>query len=529
MEIYNLNSEILNEALQKKNKKVINDFLKLPNVIKKKIILDIKNIHSLLEIIKIEDYYLIFSLFQDDFNMFQKLYINLMISLKNKYTYKYRFNKLGRYRYCIDSICNIFISHLMVLADNDKIEVFRKFIENYKKSFEYKELGKKKQNSRSRKVNVLKQIINIYNIEFQNFIIYLLNLKKEEFINIIIDSNMVHINYKFLYIIVNDYTNIFINMYKRNNIIKTFVDKNIKKFIYILEEKKIGSLIPKNIYLPNILLSLNLELIKENISKGVYIDFIYLQNNIAKENRSKFFDIVFEITNKINDKYFIDYLENDKLNLTEKDFKILIDFSDKITTNINYNIIFQNLLNKGKIRLLNHLLKYNIKKIPFEFLHKKIIIYKDLVWREKYNMKYTINFLLEKNILDKPNEEQSKTILNFFTSNKLKDHSQYNFSPYWEIHVFKKLWVFFMKTSFINIILDTLIQKIDDTNSLNSECPICYCDITKGDCKIDCGHCFHKDCLIEYYKNKNYTNSDYDNEETIILDCPYCRHTILEF
>ena len=50
---------------------------------------------------------------------------------------------------------------------NDKIEVFRKFIESYKNSFEYKELGISKNSSRRRKVSVLKQIISIYNIEFQ--------------------------------------------------------------------------------------------------------------------------------------------------------------------------------------------------------------------------------------------------------------------------------------------------------------------------------------------------------------------------
>ena len=36
MEIYNLNSEIFNNALNKKDKKIINVFLKLPNTIKKK-------------------------------------------------------------------------------------------------------------------------------------------------------------------------------------------------------------------------------------------------------------------------------------------------------------------------------------------------------------------------------------------------------------------------------------------------------------------------------------------------------------
>ena len=82
-----------------------------------------------------------------------------------------------------------------------------------------------------------------------------------------------------------------------------------------------------------------------------------------------------------------------------------------------------------------------------------------------------------------------------------------------------------MKSSFINIILDTLVIQISGKGEFMKECPICYCSINNKDCKLDCGHCFHKECLLEYYKNKNYNNT----ADSIVLDCPYCRHKILEF
>ena len=78
----------------------------------------------------------------------------------------------------------------------------------------------------------------------------------------------------------------------------------------------------------------------------------------------------------------------------------------------------------------------------------------------------------------------------------------------------------------MNIILHLLEKDLIE----EKECPICYCPITKNNHKLECNHCFHKECIIDYYKNKNYnTHNNIDmEEETIIMDCPYCRKVILE-
>merc|ERR1711916_216741 len=122
MEIYNLNSEAFNNALNQKDKKIINIFLKLPNTIKKKIVLDLEDTNLLLSSIKSNEYTNIISLFQDDFIMFEKLYIPLIESLKQK--------KIGkRYRKCayglkkeINNIGNIMISQFIILANNNEID-----------------------------------------------------------------------------------------------------------------------------------------------------------------------------------------------------------------------------------------------------------------------------------------------------------------------------------------------------------------------------------------------------------------------
>ena len=86
-----------------------------------------------------------------------------------------------------------------------------------------------------------------------------------------------------------------------------------------------------------------------------------------------------------------------------------------------------------------------------------------------------------------------------------------------------------MNTPFIDILLENNVKKINEDIKKIPECPICYSEITKDDIKLSCNHFFHKDCISDYYKHKNYLqNNIEDDKENIILDCPYCRNIVLE-
>lgn len=58
-------------------------------------------------------------------------------------------------------------------------------------------------------------------------------------------------------------------------------------------------------------------------------------------------------------------------------------------------------------------------------------------------------------------------------------------------------------------------------------CPICFDEIKEGSnvCKLDCGHIFHYECIISWFKNRKvkYPNSLYGKS---IRTCPYCRNKV---
>ena len=121
------------------------------------------------------------------------------------------------------------------------------------------------------------------------------------------------------------------------------------------------------------------------------------------------------ITLDISNKYLCDYLEDKRNNLNNKDLISLLDFSDNNNINLNHNLIFLNLLSKGKISILKHFTEnYKIQKIPFEFLHHKILLYDKYSWSQKYNMKYCIHFLLDNNLLDKIQDKSIRNIDLFY-------------------------------------------------------------------------------------------------------------------
>lgn len=531
MDIYNLDSDTINKGINNKDKKIIKHFLNLPNIIKKRCFYQNINFDSLIEQIKISDYDNVISLFQDDIIMFEKLYNKILETLKDTSIQKYRFNK---FKIHINNISNYLISHLMTIIEKNNIYKFRKIITKHKDFFySWNIKAKKIKHSRNKKINIIKEIISIYDKEFQKLAIYIASKGKANFINVIIDNKIININYKLISNIIQKYPDIFIKIYTSNSEIQKFIKKHIKKFLYVLNLKKITS-ISKN-YMninSNFIYTLCKEIIKKNISKQTDLNLIEVQKNIAPENKTHFLNIVKMITLDISNKYLCDYLEDKRNNLNNKDLISLLNFSDDNNINLNHNLIFLNLLSKGKISILKHFTEnYQIKKIPFDFLHHKILLYDKYSWSQKYNMKYCIHFLLDNNLLDKPDHSQCQNILDFLTSDKIKNNTEYNFTPYWEKHVFQKLWIFFMNTSFIDVILNNILKNIEEEMLIEKkECPICYCEITNKDNKLECNHCFHKECISEYYKNKNYNafNNIENQDETIILDCPYCRKIVLE-
>ena len=46
----------------------------------------------------------------------------------------------------------------------------------------------------------------------------------------------------------------------------------------------------------------------------------------------------------------------------------------------------------------------------------------------------------------------------------------------------------------------TILQKID----AEPECAVCMCELEKGDAmgQLECGHTFHKDCIVEWLGNE---------------------------
>lgn len=526
MDIYNLDYNTINEAIDNKNKKIINQFLRLPNIIKKKIIYENINIDSLMEQIKISDYCEIISMFQDDIIMFEKIYIKILLTIKKTSVKKFKFNNIKEN---IIHIGNYLISHLMILMKENKINDFKKIIYKQREVFNTWSLSITKKNVKNnKKYNLMKKIVNIYNKEFQKLSIYIASINQDIFLNIIIESNLININYNFISNIINKYTNVFLKLYRNNKTINNFVDKNMMKFMYILYNKKIDFIFNKYIDLDTyFFFTFSKEVIKKKI-KNKNLKLINIQKNITFDNKYHFIDIIKYISKDIDHKYIIDYLENNKMNLIDKDTIELLDFSKQNSIKVNYNIIFQNYLKKSKIKILKYFVdNYTINKIPFNFVLEKILSYNKYTWSQKYNVKYCLNFLIDNNLLEEPSKDQSLNILDFFTSNKL-DIDEYSFSPYWEIQVFQKLWIFLINTPFINVILEIVLKKINNDDIPNMcECPICYCEVTKNDFKLSCNHCFHQDCISEYYKKKNYLqNNIQDQNENIILDCPYCRNII---
>jgi hypothetical protein len=57
-------------------------------------------------------------------------------------------------------------------------------------------------------------------------------------------------------------------------------------------------------------------------------------------------------------------------------------------------------------------------------------------------------------------------------------------------------------------------------------CPICFDELKQDNvCKLDCGHTFHYECIISWFKNKKgkHPNSLYGKS---IRVCPYCRNKV---
>lgn len=65
---------------------------------------------------------------------------------------------------------------------------------------------------------------------------------------------------------------------------------------------------------------------------------------------------------------------------------------------------------------------------------------------------------------------------------------------------------------------DFEVYKYTSTLSTFNECSICIEHfVDKEDViKLECGHIFHKDCLLEWFNKKIYTN----------LECPNCNYKI---
>ena len=332
--------------------------------------------------------------------------------------------------------------------------------------------------------------------------------------------------------IIKNYPNVFIKLYNSNFNIKKFITKNITKFMYILNVKKINIVLNQFIHLNNnYIYTLDNQNLKK-ISEKQNLDLIEIQKNIATDNKIHFLNMIKTIALKIDNKYICNYLENKNNNLNNYELVSLLNFTTQNNIQINHSLIFDNLLSKGKTKILKYFIEnYEINKIPFDFVCKKILNYSELSWSQKYNIRYCIHFLLDNNLLQNPNDSNCQNILIFFNSEKIKNKNEYNFTPYWENHVFQKLWIFLLNTNFIEFIIKKFLKNISEEDLIEEkECPICYCSVNNKDIKLECNHYFHKECICNYYKNKNYNNfnSLEDEHQPITLDCPYCRKIMLE-
>ena len=535
MDIYSLDYKTVETAINNKNKKIINQFIKLPNTIKKKFIYEDLNLDNLIEQINISDYCDIISMFQNDIIMFEKIYVKMLLNIKKNPFAKYRDNKIKN---DINNIGNYFISHLMVVIEQNNISNFKKIINKQKEILHLwnltiqKDIKKNKLLKQKNKQSLMHKIVELYDKEFQKLSIYIASINKDNFLNIVIESNFFNINYKFLLNIIDKYPHIFFKLYRNNENIQKFIHKNILKFMHILSKKKIDSIVNKYIDLNNyFFFTFSKEIITKNITiKDIRI--IDMQKNIIPENKCHFLEIIKYISKNINSKYITEYLENNKNNLSDKHFIELLDFSNKESILINYNKIFKNYLDKGKIKILQNLIdNYQLNKVSFDFIMKKLLPYNDSSWSQKYNIKYCIHFMIDNSLLEEPDKNQSFILFNFIKQNQGDGGSEYSFSSYWERNIFQKLWTFLINTCFINIILEIILKKINNEDiQRTEECPICYCKITREDYKLSCNHCFHKECISEYYKNKNYSSitNIQNQKDNIVLDCPYCRYSVLE-
>ena len=70
----------------------------------------------------------------------------------------------------------------------------------------------------------------------------------------------------------------------------------------------------------------------------------------------------------------------------------------------------------------------------------------------------------------------------------------------------------------IKIKSDFEVYKYNSTLSTFNECSICIEHFADKEdvIKLECGHIFHKDCILEWFNKKKYTN----------LECPNCNFKI---
>jgi len=542
MDIYTYDKNFLNNALDKKNKKLIHQFFTLPHNIMNNIFNDCDiHFNDLYKLINIDQLESLFYLYENKNNIdIYKLFLEQLINNEKKWKiWKIKYNKT-----IVKNIFNKYLDYIFKLIIDNNIEMFQYFIIKIeslvkllqKKKFKTK---KKKQNSSifsnyqfhniypNQHIN---NIINHIKTTVQKFSIYLLKNKYFKFLNILSESKILSINYDYIttFILLNPLK--FNEYISKNMKIRNYYQKNITKLSNIIISNNLNYLIPNDFYQNpiNILSTCNEEIILQKINKNILLNIDYYQilKKISPKNKQKFFNIIILLSEKYDFIILKLFMENKQINLNYKQFKFFLDYAKTHNINLDTNIIFNNILfsNNFSIQKLETLLEYNPAKTNFTYIFTIIKNYQNYNWQTKIKYRRLFMFLTENNLIYSPTQQESVIFCKWMNDNQLDSWQGSTISEY---KIITKLFSFILKSPYVDTLIEPIMITLKDNEWKDKECPICYQKINKNDHKLICNHYFHKSCLKEYFKNKTFTINE-NKKKWLDFDCPYCRFKVLE-